>query len=343
MKKDLNINYININKDSKYKKIDLIEVDISKGEINFIQKERPKIQLIPLRQQISKKDERKNEKRLKFSPGGAGYTSPSTPTPEPTPTPTPTPEPTPETFDSDALAYINSVEAADDQSLEEPVKILIDNFVKGCKTDGIWTSIESCCIMAGARTLGGALTPLRGPDPINNGFTRFHYDRKKGLKGDGEGRYLSSNYYADNTLKNDHSLGVYIGEAFTTQNGKVLIGCGATGPGASQILVSNSQIQSRNRSGEPKSVPIGAQNGFYGTNRDNTETYNYNYFGNIGWFDNRSTDPSDQVINVFARALSAPNYSPDRLSFYWIGRSIDLDKLNSRISTFMSSLDSILP
>ena len=57
--------------------------------------------------------------------------------------------------DADAAAYITAVETADGQALENGVKVAIDNFVLGCKQDGIWTAIKASCILAGARTLAG--------------------------------------------------------------------------------------------------------------------------------------------------------------------------------------------
>ena len=44
------------------------------------------------------------------------------------------------TYDPDALAYLNAVEEADTQSLESSVKAAINSFVVGCKADGIWTA-----------------------------------------------------------------------------------------------------------------------------------------------------------------------------------------------------------
>jgi hypothetical protein len=81
VKKDLIINYINIDKDAKIKKIDLIEIDISKGEISFLQKERSKNQLIPTKKPIAEIDQIKKEKkkRLQFSSGGGGYNPPPPP------------------------------------------------------------------------------------------------------------------------------------------------------------------------------------------------------------------------------------------------------------------------
>ena len=71
--------------------------------------------------------------------------------------------------DPDAAVYVAAVEAADGQSLETATKVAIHSFVKGCKADGIWPSIKASCILAGARTLTGALIPLAGTAPTNVG------------------------------------------------------------------------------------------------------------------------------------------------------------------------------
>ena len=98
--------------------------------------------------------------------------TPPDPEPEPDPEPDPTPEPPPPpvSLDSDALIYINNVEAAEGQQLESGVRQAISDFVAGCKSDGIWNSLVSCCILAGARTLYGALIPLVGTAPSNVNF-----------------------------------------------------------------------------------------------------------------------------------------------------------------------------
>ena len=65
-------------------------------------------------------------------------------------------------FDSDASTYIDAVETTDGQVLETGVRIAINEFVLGCKQDEIWDAIKASCILAGARTLDGALVPLVG-------------------------------------------------------------------------------------------------------------------------------------------------------------------------------------
>jgi hypothetical protein len=87
----------------------------------------------------------------------------------------------------EALTYIAAVEAADGQALEPAVKLAINAFIKGCKNDGIWPAIKASCILAGARTLTGALVPLVGTAPTNvDGlFVSGDYNRKTGLVGTG--------------------------------------------------------------------------------------------------------------------------------------------------------------
>ena len=89
-------------------------------------------------------------------------------------------------YDPDAAAYIAAVEAADGQALETGVKDAINAFVLGCKADGIWNAIKASCILAGARTLAGALVPLVGAAPSQVGAAGgWNYTRKTGLAGNG--------------------------------------------------------------------------------------------------------------------------------------------------------------
>ena len=85
-------------------------------------------------------------------------------------------------YDTNASAYIDAVEAADGQALETATRYAINDFVIGCKQDGIWNAIKASCILSGARTLAGALVPLVGTAPTNNGFIGVgtDYVRKTG-------------------------------------------------------------------------------------------------------------------------------------------------------------------
>ncbi len=92
--------------------------------------------------------------------------------------------------DADAIAYVAAVEAADGQALEFGVGKAINDFVVGCKLDGTWSAIKASCILAGARTLNGALVPLAGTAPTNNNFVSGDYNRKTGVGGQWEYKVL---------------------------------------------------------------------------------------------------------------------------------------------------------
>lgn len=122
------------------------------------------------------------------------------------------------TYDADALAYLNAVEAADGQALESSVKSAINTFVIGCKADGIWNAIVASCIMAGARTVAGAIVPLRGNAPTNNNFVSGDYSRKLGLLGNDSNKYLATGYNNNDETsfpRNDSHISCYVSASQT--------------------------------------------------------------------------------------------------------------------------------
>jgi hypothetical protein len=74
--------------------------------------------------------------------------------------------------DPDALTYLAAVAAADGAPVEVGVAMAVDDFIRGCKADpsgtpgrSNWDAIKASCILCGARTLAGALVPLRDYGP----------------------------------------------------------------------------------------------------------------------------------------------------------------------------------
>lgn len=245
-------------------------------------------------------------------------------------------------LDPDAAIYIDRVEAADGQSLEEGVKLAYSTFVSGCKTDGIWDAIKASCVLAGARTLSGALVPLVGTAPTNYNFVTGDYNRETGLVGDGSTKYLDSNRNNNADPQDSYHLSVFITEAQSDTIGMALIGAGGINQGASSISNSSSNISARNRNGsnvvQGAALPV---TGFVGTNRDNEFTYTMRSLGQIDTQSTASETPANQNIGVFTRDLTAS--SDGRLAFYSIGESLDLALLDSRVSTLMSDLAAAIP
>jgi len=54
---------------------------------------------------------------------------------------------------------------ADGAGVETGVAVAVDAFVRDSKALGVWDSIRASCVLAGARTLAGALVPLKNEGP----------------------------------------------------------------------------------------------------------------------------------------------------------------------------------
>ena len=110
-------------------------------------------------------------------------------------------------YDPDAQSYITAVEAADGQALEAGVKNAMNALVVGFKAQSIWTPAAQLLMPCGPRTLAGALVPLKGTAPTNNGFLSSNYNRKTGL-GDpsNTSKWLNSNVLQNSLPASSHAL-----------------------------------------------------------------------------------------------------------------------------------------
>jgi hypothetical protein len=247
-------------------------------------------------------------------------------------------------FDSDALAYIKAVEEADGQALERGVRNAINQFVRGCKVDGIWDAIKASCILAGARTLSGALIPLKGSAPTNNGpFVSGDYDRKTGLVSNGSTKFLNSNRNNNADPQNSKHLSVYISVSSTTI-GALIAGRedAAIESGSSQIVTTNTTSNFRINSSSFSSVAGGhLQPGFAGVSRTGATSLNFRYnSGTTGSATTASEAPANDPIQVFNR-----NFGPGsnaRLAFYSIGESLNLAKLDARVTTLINTFGAVI-
>lgn len=251
-------------------------------------------------------------------------------------------------YDASALAYIKAVETADTQPLETPVKVAINNFVTGCKSDGIWNAINASCILAGARTLSGALVPLAGNAPTNFNFVSGDYNRKTGLLGNGSTKYLSTGYLSSTffTDKDNHHLSVYVSSAASTSATlKVFIGNGTGINGRSYLAKSTTDQFSARMATSSSSENItgeGITTGFKGASRSASTTTNVRTGGSNTASTLTSTAfAGGLILQVFAGAGSA--LCDARISFYSMGTSTNLALLDSRISTLMTTLSSVIP
>jgi hypothetical protein len=235
-------------------------------------------------------------------------------------------------YDPDAQAYITAVEAADTQALEVGVKDAINAFVVGCKADGIWSAIKASCILAGARTLAGALVPLVGAAPTNFNFVAGDYNRKTGLVGDGSTKYLDTNRNNNSDPQDSQHLSVHVSTL-----GTLLALSGLTDSAAAGIShIGAANVRSRN------TAPLGVamQTGFNGISRNNSASFQQRVAASTTTITQASQPPANQSLALL-RAGSF--YGTHRLAFYSIGESLDLALLDARVTALIDAIAAAIP
>jgi hypothetical protein len=258
--------------------------------------------------------------------------------------------------DPDAEAYIAAVEAADEAAspgigaLEPAVRLAIIRFVLGCKENGFWPAIKASCILAGARTLTGALVPLVGAAPTNNNFVSGDYNRETGLVGDGSTKYLDSNRNNNSDPQDNHHLSVFCSTAETSGNFGIYIGAGDIGVGASQLGRASSpatdQLFRSRLNASTDAAPSLASNqggatGFIGLSRSSSASFQGRVAAASSTYARASQQPGAEDIFVFKRATAG--ITTARLAFYSIGESLDLTLLDARVTTLINAFAAAIP
>jgi hypothetical protein len=257
--------------------------------------------------------------------------------------------------DPDAEAYIAAVEAADEAAspgigaLEPAVRLAIIRFVLGCKENGFWPAIKASCILAGARTLAGALVPLVGAAPTNVGpFVAGDYNRKTGLIGNGSTKYLNSNQSLLGLPSANCSFGVYCTQAATVVSA-YLASNFITGQDGAQILAlvtpqTTMAFNSRTNEGQQAAAGTAFSTGFIGSTRSSLASYQFRVASTNTTQSVAAFTPRDTPLLVFARnGTPVVFYANARLAFYSIGESLDLALLDARVTTLINAFAAAIP
>lgn len=235
--------------------------------------------------------------------------------------------------DPDAETYIAAVEAADEAAspgvgvLEDEVKAAIHAFVKGCKVDGIWPAIKASCILAGARTLDGALVPLVGPVPVNTYYTSTNYHRKNGIT------YVSPNTINSNYLSSSVPVNSIHLSYFGDYAGPTM-GEGDIGTNATNLTVDIAA--SRCRSSANLLTTASAINNFLGLTRSSATAYTVRNAGIDIPYTVASQGSNNNYIVIFGRPGTTT--AAKRCAFYSIGESLDLAKLDARVTDLITAI-----
>jgi hypothetical protein len=244
--------------------------------------------------------------------------------------------------DPDAQAYLQAVEAADGQALEFEVARAIDNFVLGCKADGIWDAIKASCILAGARTLTGALVPLAGTAPTNFNFVSGDYNRKTGLVGDGSTKYLDSNRNNNADPQNSKHVSLWVSTIATTSPIPAYVG--GEGVSGSTQLLDNAGLLYRINSSLAETTGVAFATGFTGVSRASSASSTNRSSGATRVSNVSSAAPTNETLLLYRRNNpSGVSYANARLAFYSIGESLNLALLDARVTDLINAFDTAIP
>lgn len=255
--------------------------------------------------------------------------------------------------DPDAQTYLAAVEAADGQALEGDVALAINDFVVGCKLDGIWDAIKASCILAGARTLSGALVPLVGTAPTNYNFVSGDYNRETGLVGNASTKYLNANRLNNAQPQDNRHQSVWL--SASAPDTDVFIGSRNSNFDLDAILPASPStsngVLGRRVSSNCALVDIGISNnptGFHGTSRSASATFSSRVGSTTRSHSVTSVTATTSSTYLFALPISVAdttpaNFTAARLSFYSIGEALDLALLDNRVSTLMTDIGAAIP
>jgi hypothetical protein len=251
--------------------------------------------------------------------------------------------------DAEADAYIAAVEAADGQALEPGVKFAIKNFVLCCKDDGIWSAIKASCILAGARTRLGALTPLVGTAPTSFNFVDGDYNRKTGLVGDGSTKYLNSNRNNNADPQNSKHVSFYATTLATTAQFSIYVNSSSGSTlGRTQVAQGSTRTLASFRNNSDVLIPqeVAVSTGFIGVARSNSSQIVVRAAQSLTTQTQSSALLAiDENIGIYARATGAspPLFGDPRLAFYSIGESLNLALLDSRVTDLINAFAAAIP
>jgi hypothetical protein len=231
-------------------------------------------------------------------------------------------------FDADALAYITAVEAADGQALESGVKTAINDFVVGCKSDGIWAAINQSYILAGARTLNGALVPLKGPAPTNFNFVSADYNRETGLKGNGTTKYLSTNRLMNAEAQDNRHIALMFTSPIST---------GWMFGDASRIWASSAFVRFGETTNRPISPALVA--GFVGFRKSTGSEVDVTDATGTRTFQAGTNNTANEIL-IFARNTTDTSGSyAERISFWSTGTAAAMPAIQGRVEALMTAIN----
>ena len=252
--------------------------------------------------------------------------------------------------DADAIDYLTRMATADGAGVEVGVATAVDAFFRDAKAAGVFPALKACCILAGARTLAGALVPVVGDAPTNvaEAFVGDDYSRTAGLTGDGATTYLDSGRASNADLQNDRHISVYITSATTKDRAFMgSIDRTASPSSANQFFWASGTETVFCAASSSVSVQTGSYTGsqsLLGVTRSSDSTQTARLGGNEYTGSNPSVTPSSLNTYVFARndTDATLEISDATIAFYSIGESLSLEDLDTAVTNLITAIGNAL-
>ena len=249
--------------------------------------------------------------------------------------------------DSDCLTYLAAVADADGAGVEVGVAVSVDTFFRDAKAAGVFPALKACCILAGARTLAGALVPVVGDAPTNvaDGFVEGDYSRTDGLTGDGTS-YIDTGF-ANTTLDKDDAHCAVYATSHETATG-AYIGAFDLSTGDCQIAGFNAtNVICRFMAANGELIPSDKLTPFLAATRGASASYLFRDDGATNTITRTSGATTTMDWCVFARSTNPTHTaaSDATIAFYSIGTDIGsagLTDLDTAVSNLITAIGEAL-
>lgn len=242
-------------------------------------------------------------------------------------------------FDNDANAYFTAVGAV--SSISANNQNAINSFVASLKAAGVWGSIKQSHLLVGPSSLAGALVPLVGVTPANNGFLATDYNPLTGLNAPTGSRYLGLNR-GNAAEANNASRHMYVCFTqqpsnapcypFATGNGSGDSRVGYLSDGTVQLSLSCPAAIVPAATVSAATMPLGV-----GMNH-NAATQAVPYFnGNLSPVVGAIPTQNATTWGLFATGIGSGK-AIAKIAFYSIGDSADVSIIDACVKTLIASL-----
>jgi len=248
--------------------------------------------------------------------------------------------------DADAIDYLTRMATADGAGVETGVATAVDAFFRDTKASGVFDALKACCILAGARTLAGALVPVVGTAPTNlpvaNGFVEGDYTRggaTPGLAGDGTS-YLDSGYAYPAALQNDCHISTFVTERPSVG---LLAGYGDSLGSGTLIGMALCRVYNINTATFYPSDTTSV--GLRAANRGNSASFVYRRASANETASIASTSVTHLNMAVFARqrnTLTPDSITNATIAFYSIGTALSLEDLDTAVTNLITAIGEAL-